>query len=163
MMATVNSRTRYKMPSPIAKNQPDPDMGSTSVRVTAAGVHVVWAVRQPVSRSGGVPSDLQVCDSPAKRASPAPNGHCSEPAWGDGALDGVLLVFRAGFLRRVVSGVRRMVLGGRRRRLTGRAGSAGTRKAATRRATRVARNTWPASASMTAMARPLLLMAVKSP
>jgi hypothetical protein len=42
-------------------------------------------------------------------------------------------------------------------------GSAGERYAATRRATRVARNTWPVSASMTAMARLPFPAAVKSP
>ena len=42
-------------------------------------------------------------------------------------------------------------------------GSAGARNAETSRATSVARNTWPVSASITAMARPLLPAAVKSP
>jgi len=42
-------------------------------------------------------------------------------------------------------------------------GSDGARNAATRRATRVARNTWPVSASITAIARPPLPPAVKSP
>ena len=42
-------------------------------------------------------------------------------------------------------------------------GSAGERYAATRRATRVTRNTWPVSASMTAMAQLPFPVAVKSP
>src|ERR1035437_6448641 len=99
-------------------------------------------------------------------------GH--HPRWmvsihGDGRSRGLLvrddgvLTPPPDFLRYEIPRPRRTVLGGQRRLVTGRAGSAGARKAATRRATRVARKTWPVSASITAMARPPLPAAMKSP
>jgi hypothetical protein len=77
--------------------------------------------------------------------------------------DEVLLPSLAGFLRYDIAVPRRALLGGQRRALAGGVGSGDARKAETRRATKVARNTWPVSASMTATARPSLPAAVKSP
>ena len=113
---------------------------------------------------GSLPSNQESAARPGRRASPVRDGHgpgrgawlsaaLRRPAWLGRDADEILVAFPAGRPRCDIGGVRRRARGGRRLVTAGRAGWLDPRNAATRRATRVARNTWPASASMTATAR----------